>query len=144
MRNCLTLTVAMFFLTLNILGQKIQVDYMITAPSSIKAQSISFFERELRSLGDTEIVRVNGFYRFSLIVDEVKLADKQVIGYILSSSLSWRNQCLKNIVESYPCYVVESHTIYTSSDIHKLFKEVVTDFDVEQLAELRKRDIFRP
>ena len=122
---------------------RFKVSYTIGGDDNLKSESVSYVERELRSLGDVDILPKNGFYKLSLLVMPLQKNNYQS-GFVISSVVSWRNACSTNVIDTYPCYVLEDHTLFTGYDLKETMSRVVTDFDIHSLAPLRKGDIFKP
>ena len=169
MREVLILTVIVLFDTLTSIshGQDLpkfnaRVEVAVSAEKEIRGLVISFINRELRSLGDVELVQYNPELVLSILAMEAKARNNYPLGVVLSVVIlkKFNPKTLSLIVaEEYKktasimmsdLYYYRDHWLRVGStdDLKDLCSEIVADFDAQYLEESRNsyrelREIWR-
>ncbi|HKQ23146.1 MAG TPA: hypothetical protein VJT81_01735 [Burkholderiales bacterium] len=121
----------------------------VSADTSIKSSIVSYLSRELRSLGDVEIVDENPGWELYVVAMEVTTVSGIKTGFALTSVVinPFDNQKLSPLLQpvsrdlgltiTQGLVNTNGHWLYVGGELQNLCKQAVTDFDVT-LEESRK------
>lgn len=129
---------------------RVMVD--ITAPQNIKGTVTSYINRELRDIGDIEIVDDNEEWLLEIIVLEFNTISGSKIGYTFSTVIlqKFNNLYLERLIQEMweehvkmltsNLYYCPRHSLQTSSteDVRTTCNGIVAEFDTECLEAKRK------
>ena len=131
---------------------KFRVKVFVSADENIEGKIKSYINRELRSLGDVELVDDDSEFELEIVAIEQMTESGNKVGIVLSTVISTKydNWYLLTLVpaskkeeldkQTANLYFFPDHWVKTgpTRSLRKLCNEIVADFDTKHLENIRK------
>lgn len=115
--------------------QRFSVELELDADKDIKATAVSYVSRELRSLGDVDVVD-NAEITIFVSILPVRIRTGEKTGYVLSYDVTRAVECKETGI----CLALEDSGLQVGdTDLRGLIERVITRIDGSFFAKLRKK-----